>query len=136
MCAPVEANISPDRGLGLFAKEFIPKDNLLWKYEENVIEISEAKCKDDDEIRKFLDHAYGWKNFLCEIINDGKLFNHSSEGNVAFGEPGTEKEKNTYVIRDIEAGEELVDDYNSYGHPEWIVKYWEKYGSWDPSLTS
>ena len=140
MCAPIEVRISSGRGLGLFAKEFLPKGTLIWKYEGSVIEIAQdkieerlAKYQNNEEICNLLDHAYAWKDILCEIINDGNLFNHSIESNIGFGEAETNRENDTYTIRDIQPGEELVDNYLSYDQPEWLKKIWEKYGVSNPT---
>ena len=53
-------------------------------------------------------------------------FNHSVDKNVDPGEPGSGGECNTYAIKDIQAGEDIVDNYCSYDHPEWLMTLFDK----------
>lgn len=58
---------------------------------------------------------------LNEIIDDGKLWNHSETPNTGLP-PGDGPEydaESTYSVRDIKAGEEFLDDYGLYNYPDW-----------------
>ena len=61
--------------------------------------------------------------------DDGIFFNHSVDRNV---DPGTgEGELDTYKVKDIQRGDELVDDYFSYDYPEWLQNHlFDKYKIW------
>jgi hypothetical protein len=54
--------------------------------------------------------------------DDGRFFNHSAKPNIALGSVLTatgltaaDGARSSYALRDIRPGEELLDDYNTYG---------------------
>ena len=60
-----------------------------------------------------------------EILDDGRYWNHSDEQNTGFlsgSDPNS-----TYSLRDINKGEELLDDYGTYYCPAWFKKILDKY---------
>lgn len=119
-------------GLGLFAKERIAKGALLWKYGPesvrtyaNADEVrAELARRSDDAIIHFLEHAYCWDGHVCEILDDGRFWNHSKAPNT-----GTldEDPASSFALRDIEPGEELLDDYSQHDMLDWFETICREY---------
>jgi hypothetical protein len=108
-----------DIGLGLFAKEFVPVGTLVWKYSNGINVITyDGKAAANrlaglptlKDAQNWLDMTYGLNGLLHEIKDDGKYMNHSTTPNCKTNECG-----DTYSLRDIEAGEQLYEDYTSFG---------------------
>jgi SET domain-containing protein len=120
-------------GLGLFAKARIPKGTLLWKYsEKSVREFSNAeevratlKTRTHDEVIFFLEHAYCWDDKVNEILDDGRYWNHSKSPNTG---SLPEDEDSSFALRDIEAGEELLDDYSKHDMFDWYEAICKEHG--------
>lgn len=79
------SNISPEIGLGIFTKQFIPNGSLIWKYSRgsNVISYAneqEVKTKleklNQHECEFFMSHVYLFDGFMNEILDSGKYWNH------------------------------------------------------------
>lgn len=123
-----ELRPSPIAGLGLFAKERIPRGTLLWKYSEqsvktfhNTHEILESfKTRTPESILHFLEHAYCWDGHVCEIQDDGRFWNHSKNPNTGSSLEVNEDLASSFALRDIEAGEELLDDYSQHDMLDWF----------------
>ena len=60
---------------------------------------------------------YYYRGYCNEILDDGKLWNHSSKPNTGDGEDPN----SSYAIRNIAKGEELLDDYGTYSWPQWLM---------------
>jgi hypothetical protein len=122
-------------GVGLFAKSFVPKDALIWKYVKNcnIREFhTEAQVRTHllslstyDAQRDWLSHVYAYGGTVKEILDDGRLWNHSEEPNTCSGVGGDWD--STFARRDIGEGEELVDDYGVYEYPDWLLKLYEEF---------
>jgi SET domain-containing protein len=115
-------------GLGIFAKQFIPKGALIWKYHRGVNvnsykSIDEVKVRlsqlSKDEQEFFMSHVYLYDGYMNEILDDGKMWNHSESPNTG---QSIQDLQSTFAIRDIEPGEELLDDYGVYEYPDWFVE--------------
>lgn len=115
-------------GKGLFATIDIPAGTLLWKCtmgKNGEPGINVYSFKNEEEARArlaqltpadaayWMDHVYMFEGKLNEILDDGKLWNHSEAPNTGLApSSGPEYDwESTYSIRDIKAGEELLDDY-------------------------
>ena len=125
-------------GLGLFAKEFIPKGKLIWKYMkgvnvntyDNVEDIQKRLgSMNKDEQNFFMSHVYLFDGFMNEITDDGCYWNHSENPNTGsaliYG-PET-CWYSSYAIQDIQPGEQLLDDYGTYEYPEYFIELAEEY---------
>jgi len=112
-------------GFGLFAGEFVAKGTLIWKYDSGV-NVRTYKNLDDINVRLaelsveeqefFMSHVYLFDGVMNEILDDGKMWNHSESPNTGSGsgdDPNADW-YSSYAIRDIQAGEELFDDYGCY----------------------
>lgn len=121
-------------GLGLFARQFIPKGTLIWKYkpgvnvrcyrslEETRRHLSELSSVDEQAF--FMSHVYLYDGCMNEILDDGKYWNHSETPNTGQNLADLDS---SYAIRDIEEGEELLDDYGCYEYPDWYVELAEEF---------
>lgn len=82
-----QSSISPEIGLGIFTKQFIPTGSLIWKYERGV-NISSYRNKDEAKLKLekldpkeqdfFMSHVYLFDGVMNEILDDGKFWNHVS----------------------------------------------------------
>ena len=120
---------SPIHALGLFATELIPKDSVYWTYEPwvNVTTFSHTQYKyvHDSERTISLESKYMWDGFrvysfyVKEIdslmfgLDNSRFINHSETPNSAFDY----NKKGRIALRDIQAGEEITENYYSYGYP-------------------
>jgi SET domain-containing protein len=120
-------------GSGIFSKKFIKKGECIWKYKLNinVTEYDENDCNKKlnsltiSESKKFLDLSYGLHNKLCFINDDGRFINHSSS---PYCNCKTEMQTgDVYSLRDIDKGEELLEDYSSFEHPDFLMSLLNQY---------
>merc|ERR1712130_947327 len=114
-------------GKGLSLLEPVAKGALIWRYREgeNILcfpnEAETRKHLDsmasDADRKYFLSHAYHDGGALNFILDDGGLWNHSDKPNTGGGPDPL----SSYAIRDLDAGDELRDDYATSEHPPWLV---------------
>lgn len=134
-------------GEGLFAKHFIPKGTLLWKCKagppgtpgvnvfsfEPTEEAARARLKELPEEQRayWVDHIYICEGSTYEIQDDGKLWNHDGEapcsGTILPTADAAYCPASSYAMRDIEEGEQLLDDYGLYEYPAWYRKLLDEY---------
>lgn len=109
-------------GLGLFADEFIPKGTEIWKFLPGFDQrfTHEQVIKFPPIVQKYLArHASFRKSDLYLLCADeGNYFNHSDVPNVHSIEKEGELEMPVYALRDIQPGEELIEDYGEYDEVE------------------
>ena len=126
------------KGLGIIATDDIKKGTLIWKplyikrYNEqtfNKLIVHMELSTTIESIRFFLNHIYGWNGFIIELLDDSKYMNHSSNANSGAGDKlgifdplGC-----NYALRDINAGEEITDDYSAYDNPSWYLELCKVY---------
>jgi SET domain-containing protein len=116
-------------GKGLFATKDIARGTLIWQHGKANLHLLEGEAAAQEylsaltaeEMVQFLHAAYWSGSTLVDLrLDDGQFFNHNAKPNVALGEAikgpdGVLEAKSTYALRDIVSGEELVDDYKTYG---------------------
>jgi SET domain-containing protein len=78
------------------------------------------------EIQYFFSHAYGGGDHINEHLDECDLMNHSKNPNI--GEGPTGDTKGSYAIKDIGAGEELLEDYRTYILIPWFEAMAKEYG--------
>jgi uncharacterized protein len=107
--------VSKIHGLGIIAREFIPKGTVTWKLipgfdvilsEEEVQNLSPSV---QEQVRHYaFFHPQLKMHVLCS--DDARFTNHSDEANENFcGDYSV-------AVRDIPMGEELTENYKEYGH--------------------
>lgn len=101
-------------GLGLFATEFIRKDEVIWSpTTENMekIHLDDLEKIDDAQRQDWVKHSYQIGEFLYKDIDDTRFMNHSCKPNVV-------DSYNTLIAaRDIQKGEEITWDYLPFMNP-------------------
>lgn len=109
-----EVRPSPIQGLGLFARELIPKDSAIWRYTPGFdVTFTDEEVAALPKLNKGFVQRYAFrcsaveKWILCS--DDARFMNHSDTPNTrdAPGEPTT-------ALRDIAPGEEITCDYRSF----------------------
>lgn len=109
-------------GIGLFSKEFIPKDTKVWEFTEGfdlVLTKEEVKNLSKPAQEQFLNYAYlskrSGKYVLC--TDDARFFNHKIPSNVTCGVPGESNVTEAlecFATKDIQVGEELTNNYEEF----------------------
>jgi SET domain-containing protein len=118
LCVKTKVLPSEINGLGLFADQFIPQGALVWKFlagfdqrftHQQVLGFPEI-------VQEYLArHASFRKSDLYLLCADeGNYFNHSDVPNVHSVEKPGEEEMVVCALRDIHAGEELLENYKEY----------------------
>lgn len=107
---------SPIGGRGLFAKYFIPKDTLIWKYSAGcniqVFYNEKEACEHLNSLHtatekyEWISHIYASDGYVNQIHDDGKYWNHSETPNTCSGI--NNDWDSTFAKRDIMAGEVSV----------------------------
>ena len=106
--------VSQIHGIGLFTAEFIQKGTITWQYhsdldpaysEEDILQMPNAARA------SFFKYAYYDKNLERYILcsDDQRFINHEANSPNIRSTP-----RQDVAARDIEAGEELVCDYNAF----------------------
>lgn len=121
-------------GVGLFAACDVPAETLLWKFKggrQGAAGVNVWQFPSEAEARarlaeltpegkvQWLEHVYLYEGAVNEIQDDGQLWNHAEAPNCKGGDGEGQDPSSSYARRDIRAGEELLDDYGLYLHPEW-----------------
>lgn len=84
---------TPDKGLGVFAEESVPKGHLVWRhvprqfkvYDEHAFKSLIADMTREDVIYE-LTHVFGLPDFpncVIRVFDAGVLFNHALDNNLA-----------------------------------------------------
>lgn len=109
-------------GIGLFADQFIGKDELLWRYDGRVDrkltieDIERLAPASREQVRRYsYREKFSGLYVLCG--DDARFFNHASSPNCLDTEDG--EEGLTLAARDIQPGEELICDYALFDQ-DWI----------------
>ncbi|MCB9495681.1 MAG: SET domain-containing protein-lysine N-methyltransferase [Fibrobacteria bacterium] len=103
---------TPDRGLGVFATEFLPQGTILWAQDplDSVYEAREWEVL-PSSLRAVAD-TYCWVDALGRRVlcwDHGRHVNHACDPNTLTSPWGFE-----VALRDIEPGEEITDDYGLF----------------------
>lgn len=117
----VKTKLGPSsvHGVGLFANQPIPKGSIVHRCIDGfdrfftADELSKLPQITQDYIRHY---GYISKATSLWVINfdDIKFTNHSKSPNIAPGEAISGEEPHIVALRDIAAGEELLEDYTSF----------------------
>lgn len=110
----------PGAGTGLFADEFIPKGTLIWRLAppDLLLEKSEVEELDEPLRSEILLLHYSYISKVTgRYINpgdDARHANHSTNPNMLSKWISVEVEDDGIAARDIQQGEEITADYNSF----------------------
>lgn len=145
----------PEKGLGVIAKQFIPKGTVMWilnptksmKFTEQDLK-KYIKTIPRDTVVDLLIHMYGSDNDVILGNDDFDYINHSkTKRNAANAEVyymynntypeyfyqfdyNTKLERNhcSVALRDIQINEEILESYNDYDDPAWWIPICNDYG--------
>lgn len=101
--------ISPEVGYGVVAKKFIPKGTITWALDELDREFTPKQFENMDDSYKEILEFYSFRNNLGNYVlcwDNARFVNHSFNSNCL-----TTAYDFEIAIRDIQAGEQLTDDY-------------------------
>ena len=136
-----EVKPSKIHGLGLFAKNFIPKGTIWWHARESdvliitkdqfiTLESSIKSLQMESYMKTLLTYSYYERDLdtLLFCLDNSRYVNHSFNANSGASEDG-----NGFCsvsLRDIHIGEEITEDYSKYTICKWLENY---KGFFDPS---
>lgn len=101
--------IDAEKGKGLFATSFIPCGTIIWALDELDREITPAEMEGYSPHCREILLTYSYRNKKGNYIfcwDNGRFINHSFHANCCLTPYNFE-----IAVRDIQAGEELTDDY-------------------------
>eukprot|EP00040_Diaphanoeca_grandis_P001454 m.18599 g.18599 ORF g.18599 m.18599 type:complete len:188 (+) comp12101_c0_seq1:162-725(+) len=140
---PIEIKPSPIEGHGVYAAADIPSGSKIWgltaqegdKVVEVInntcphVELNNANrlwrdadsilkhCQSKEEISTLLSGGYPFFNdggAFLELRDGGQMTNHSATPNVGGPWPEVPERDTSTALRDIKAGEEILDDYGTF----------------------
>jgi|TARA_B100000513_G_scaffold19290_1_gene7639 SET domain-containing protein len=130
-----ELKASPIAGMGLFATTPLKRGALLWRcdstsvrtHTEATLRAKLSTCS-AAAAKELLEHMYAWEGEVVEIIGDGKYWNHSTTPNTGnHPDEAAGDGVSSYALRDIAAGEELLDDYSAHSSVPWFEELCRQY---------
>lgn len=145
----VEVRTSVLQGRGLFARKDIPCGTKIWCFkspegDDNWESLTgdgpnqhhgeaEVKLMEDDpsSLSELLWGAYVHEptGRLIELRDGGQFTNHSASPNCGGPWTASPVDEHAVTVRDIKAGDELLDDYGVFRdmETEWVAALFEKY---------
>ena len=134
---------SPIAGLGLFAAEDISRGQIIWKYDpltsfvlkQDQLNVLKNSFQHQDSLLHYLTYGYHVKIFngLLVCLDNGKFVNHSLTPNSGLMSKSDESNwQYSVAIRDIEKGEEITENYNTYDHCDWLDDLCRAHGIFVP----
>ena len=124
-----ELRMTPDKGIGVFAAEFIPANTRVDDHQTTYYNKEEAitylaSLSSDEERKWWLEHAFGKNGNIAVVSDDNIMINHSS--NPTLDE--NPDDGHDYTTRDVYEGEELTEDYRKYEDVPIYQELCKKYG--------
>ena len=119
-------------GKGIYVLENIKAGTCIWTYKlnDNVFEYDEKesisyiqRLPSLELKQRFLELSFGKGNMLCLITDDGRYVNHSNEPNCKTDLVSG----HCYAIKNIEKGNQILENYNSFTHPPFLLQLLKKY---------
>lgn len=119
MIIKTHVQASKIHGLGLFASEFVPKGTIIWKFTPGFDQkFTEEQLIALPPLLQIYMYTYAWKSnksgLYCLASDNGKYCNHSEEPNVLSEYRDNEDEVISIASKDIQQGEEMLDNYSSF----------------------
>jgi MFS family permease len=138
---PIEVKESTVAGIGVFVTTPVKCGQLVWEFHQDNVRVwDEARLRahvaslEPQAAVELLEHVYGWNDSVIEHLDDCKFVNHATHNdkrrNIGNEPPhGPGDGYSSYAIRDIDAGEELLDNYTSYHTLPWFEELCVQYGA-------
>lgn len=110
----VKTQVRPSsiQGVGLFAVEPIKKGTIVYQFRSEIdVQMTDAQVMCLPDCAREFVKTYAWKTEVWWTLcgDNARFINHSSMPNLVNGEGNT-----SVAARDIEADEELTEDYSSF----------------------
>ncbi len=110
---------NPIHGIGLFADQFIAKGTEIWRFTAGFDQkFTREQILGFPQLVQIYLYKYSWRSkktkLYCFSSDNGKYFNHSENPNVLSAYLEGEEEVLTKAIKDIQVGEEILDNYSSF----------------------
>lgn len=107
------------QGMGLFADQFIPKGTEIWRFTPGFdLKFTRDQVEAFPKLLQNFIYKYGWKSKKSKLCifsaDDGRYFNHSNNPNCLSEYRDNKEEVVTIAVRDIQIGEEMTDNYDSF----------------------
>ena len=126
--------MTPDKGLGVFAAEFIPANTIVMGKSTGTMYYDKKEALEYltslpswEEKQYWISHVYEVRNKIIKDAYDQDIVNHSTDPNIFYDYD----DDNSIALRDIEEGEELTEDYRNEPSP-FLTKLRGEYGvPWD-----
>lgn len=100
-------------GIGLFAAETIPANEIVWQYSEHIDKIYSETfflhlCQNVNSctLQHFLNSSYKRGGRYFYLTDNSRFINHAEHANIAFIDDYRE-----VSMREINAGEEILENY-------------------------
>ncbi|MFB9983314.1 SET domain-containing protein [Mesorhizobium kowhaii] len=106
---------SPIQGIGVFAKNRIPRGTRIWKLDPRFDRLIKVETYEGETgpVKSYLDrYSYPDRrdpNYIVFEADDARYMNHADEPNCDVSSP-----EETFALRDIAPGEELTCNYNHF----------------------
>lgn len=119
MLVKTKVKESKIHGLGLFADQFIKEGTEIWRFTPGFdLKLTREQILAFPELLQIYIYKYSWRSkkskLYCFSSDNGKYFNHSDNPNSLSEYRDDEEEVVTIATRDIQIGEEITDNYDSF----------------------
>ena len=136
-CVNAELKMTPDRGIGVFAAEFIPANTIV------CYTTDDATSFDENEAREYIlslsskEEKVYWIEHVTPINEervvldhgDLPLVNHSSNPTIFSRDTAPDGSSSySFAARDVNKEEELTEDYRTYPNVPFLDKLMKEYG--------
>ena len=144
-CVNVELRMSPDKGVGVFAAEFIPANTVVYyndTTEDSSVLFDENEARKHIALMQSVEERVYWISHVCPLNEESvvldpydiPMINHSRNPTVEWRSSSTAgycsigTDGYALATRNISKGEELTEDYRSYPDTPFLNKLMEEYG--------
>ena len=140
-CVNVELRMTLDKGVGVFAAEFIPANAVVYYTTEDSILFDENEARKHIALMQSEEERVYWISHVCPLNEESvvldpydiPMMNHSCNPTVDWRSSSTAgycvgPDGYGLATRDIIEGEELTEDYRTYPDTPFLNKLMEEYG--------
>ena len=112
LVVPTYLSQSGVHGIGVYAGTPVKAGDKIWEFNPAVDFVYGSRwlkrlCKESPDVVDYFSlYSYKRKNQYYYVTDNARFINHSSRPNIGFSENNDE-----IALRDIETGEELLEDY-------------------------
>lgn len=107
--ALIEVRWTPNKGRGVFAREFIPAGTVFERVPVLVMPAHEVLTEEETVLSHYV---FEWgKDTVALALGFGSLYNHSYSPNARYDDAGRMMKYYT-AVKDIQPGEEITINYN------------------------